>query len=219
MRFAFTNPPTFVFSANPVSKICCEREATARIAPCSTMSKPNGEASRRDLLQLLATMGVSTAVSTLLPVTTMGKVITADPNAGAVTTKTSSGLEYYDFVKGSSGDSKMASDGSVVTVLYTLGTTGLRVGWLIESSTDHAPLTFKIGAGEVVKGLEEGVIGMREGGRRRMLIPAALGYHSATDRPVPVGFAEYQRFKNVYLNPDRQYRPTVVMDVTLLRIK
>lgn len=110
-------------------------------------------------------------------------------------------------------------DGSLVSVHYTLGTTGARNGWRIDSSYDRAPLTFTVGRGEVVEGLDAGVVGMRVGGTRRVVIPSKMGYRTKDDRPVVMGFAEYQRFKNIYLNPDRQYKPDLVMDVSVVKMR
>lgn len=192
-----------------------------KILRCASNSdKRNGMTTRRAVLQTLIGMGTALFTTTGLPQHAAARVTVADQHAGETVTRTDSGLEYYDFIMGSGKEgAPMVSTGNRVTVHYTLGTTGARNGWRIESSVGREPLTFRVGAGDVVKGLEEGVVGMREGGRRRLLIPAPLGYHSAQDRPVPTGFAEFQRFKNIYLNPDRPYKPDVVMDVTLLRIK
>lgn len=69
-----------------------------------------------------------------------------------------------------------------------------------------------------MKGLDLGVVGMRLGGKRRIIIPSEMGYRTKDDRPVVMGFAEYQRFKNIYLNPDRQYKPDLVMDVSVVKV-
>jgi FKBP-type peptidyl-prolyl cis-trans isomerase len=101
----------------------------------------------------------------------------AVPNTNAPTkvtgdgVKTESGLQYWDIRVGN-GD--VAKEGSRVRVHYT--------GWLttgkkFDSSLDAGkPFDFTIGNGEVIKGWEEGVAGMKVGGRRQLRIPPALGY-------------------------------------------
>jgi peptidylprolyl isomerase len=91
--------------------------------------------------------------------------------APAGATKTASGLSYLDVVKGTGA---APVSGKNVTVHYT--------GWLesgkkFDSSVDRGqPFSFRIGAGEVIPGWDEGVISMRVGGKRKLIIPAALGY-------------------------------------------
>ena len=84
---------------------------------------------------------------------------------------TDSGLKYDDTVLGQGG---VASAGQTVSVHYT--------GWLtdgkkFDSSKDRGePFEFKLGAGQVIRGWDEGVQGMRIGGTRKLTIPAQLGY-------------------------------------------
>lgn len=85
---------------------------------------------------------------------------------------TDSGLRYYDIVEGT-GD--QADDGSIVTVQYT--------GWLLgsevqfDSSLEHGdPIEFPLGADMVIPGWEEGINGMRVGGRRQLIIPPELAF-------------------------------------------
>ena len=79
------------------------------------------------------------------------------------------------------GNGKLAEKGKAVSVHYT--------GWLydpaapeqkgkkFDSSHDRKiPFGFILGAGRVIKGWEEGVVGMKEGGQRTLIIPAAMGY-------------------------------------------
>lgn len=93
----------------------------------------------------------------------------------AVTTK--SGLKYVD-IKVGTGDE--AKKGMEVTVHYTgwLYTNGKR-GTKFDSSLDRGqPFNFKLGAGQVIKGWDEGVAAMKVGGKRELFIPPNLGYGS-----------------------------------------
>jgi peptidylprolyl isomerase len=91
---------------------------------------------------------------------------------GEVTTP--SGLKYIDEVVGT-GESPKA--GQNVTVHYT-GT--LEDGTKFDSSVDRGqPYPFRIGTGAVIKGWDEGVMTMKVGGKRRLIIPAKLGYGAA----------------------------------------
>jgi ketosteroid isomerase-like protein len=86
---------------------------------------------------------------------------------------TASGLKYVDLVIGS-GDSP--KHGQTVTVHYT-GT--LENGKKFDSSLDLGqPFSFLIGMGRVIKGWDEGVMTMRIGGKRKLIIPPDLGYGS-----------------------------------------
>jgi FKBP-type peptidyl-prolyl cis-trans isomerase len=79
------------------------------------------------------------------------------------------------------GEGKVAENGKAVSVHYT--------GWLydpsapeqkgkkFDSSLDRGlPFGFTLGAGRVIKGWEQGVVGMKEGGKRTLVIPPSLGY-------------------------------------------
>jgi FKBP-type peptidyl-prolyl cis-trans isomerase len=110
--------------------------------------------------------------------------------------KTASGLQYQDVSAGSGAE---ARDGQVAVVHYT--------GWLtdgtkFDSSRDRGePFSFPIGAGQVIPGWDEGVAGMKVGGRRKLVIPASLGYGDMGAPPViPPG-------------------ATLVFDVELLELK
>jgi FKBP-type peptidyl-prolyl cis-trans isomerase FkpA len=86
-------------------------------------------------------------------------------------TTTPSGLVIDDIVV---GEGAAAASGQKVTVHYT--------GWLtngtkFDSSKDrNDPFEFPLGAGRVIKGWDEGVAGMKIGGKRKLTIPPALGY-------------------------------------------
>ncbi|CAN8071289.1 unnamed protein product [Agarophyton chilense] len=173
--------------------------------------RPTSAITRRALLQVCGLMMLQTPASS-------AAVRVADPSAGSEIERTQTGLQYYDFILPEEDKPSVGST-SVVTVHYTLGTTGARNGWRIDSTYDREPFTFRMGSKDVISGMEEGVLGMRVGGKRRLLIPSTIGYRNANDRPLPKGFAEFQRFKNIYLNPDRVYKPDIVIDVTVLRVR
>ncbi len=87
------------------------------------------------------------------------------------TVTTASGLKYVDVVVGK-GASPVA--GKQVRVHYT-GT--LENGKKFDSSLDrNEPLTFIIGVGQVIPGWDEGVMSMKVGGKRKLIIPPKLGY-------------------------------------------
>ena len=92
------------------------------------------------------------------------------------TTTTASGLQYIDTVVGEGAE---AQAGNNVVVHYT--------GWLqnddgsagskFDSSKDrNDPFEFPLGAGRVIQGWDQGIQGMKIGGRRRLTIPAHLAY-------------------------------------------
>lgn len=100
------------------------------------------------------------------------------PSANAVTT--TSGLKYEDLQV---GDGTEAKSGDTVTVNYT--------GWLadgtkFDSSVDRGQtFDFAIGSGNVIKGWDEGVVGMKVNGIRLLVIPPDLGYGTAGNGPIP----------------------------------
>ncbi len=86
------------------------------------------------------------------------------------TITTSTGLRITDI---KTGDGKEATSGSEVAVNYK-GT--LENGKEFDSSYGRGPFTFPLGAGRVIKGWDEGVQGMKEGGKRQLIIPSSLAY-------------------------------------------
>ena len=91
----------------------------------------------------------------------------------SVTTK--SGLQYEDTQVGTGQE---AVAGNIVTVHYTgwLNENGQK-GKKFDSSVDRGqPFVFPLGAGRVIKGWDEGVVGMKVGGHRTLMIPSDLAY-------------------------------------------
>ena len=85
--------------------------------------------------------------------------------------ETESGLKYVDLV---AGDGETAAAGTLAVVHYT--------GWLadggkFDSSLDRGePFAFQLGGQQVIRGWDEGVVGMQVGGKRQLIIPPELGY-------------------------------------------
>jgi peptidylprolyl isomerase len=106
-----------------------------------------------------------------------------DPAVGvdlSTMTRTASGLYFKDLIVG--GGAEVVA-GKPTSVRYA--------GWLpegthVDATGPTGPLfTFSPGRGEVIAGWDEGVLGMREGGRRQLVIPPALGYGASGSGPVP----------------------------------
>ena len=82
------------------------------------------------------------------------------------------------------GDGQEVEKFNIVTVNYT---------GLLEDGTKFAsslnpgstPFRFTVGAGQVIKGWDEGLIGMKVGGKRKLTIPPELGYGSRDNGPIP----------------------------------
>jgi FKBP-type peptidyl-prolyl cis-trans isomerase len=91
--------------------------------------------------------------------------------AGSAASSSSPGLLKEDLKVGTGA---VAEKGKTVEVHYT-GT--LTDGTKFDSSLDHGePLSFTLGEGRVIPGWEEGLLGMKEGGKRKLTVPPDMGY-------------------------------------------
>lgn len=85
--------------------------------------------------------------------------------------KTSSGLEYIEV---QAGTGAQAAAGKTVSVHYT---GKFQDGRVFDSSISRGqPISFKLGAGQVIKGWDEGIALMKVGGKAQLIIPSNLGY-------------------------------------------
>jgi FKBP-type peptidyl-prolyl cis-trans isomerase len=102
-------------------------------------------------------------------------------SSGGSEVVTSTGLKYVDEVVGT-GESP--SPGRIVRVHYT---GRLEDGTKFDSSRDHGdqPIDFPIGVGRVIRGWDEGLMTMKVGGKRKLIIPPDLGYGARRQGPIP----------------------------------
>jgi peptidylprolyl isomerase len=95
-------------------------------------------------------------------------------------TATSSGLKYRDQTIGTGAT---VTTGQIVSVHYSgCLTSGLKFD---ENTNTDLPLRFRTGSQDLIKGFDEGVIGMKVGGRRQLVIPPSLGYESTPRGAIP----------------------------------
>ena len=136
-----------------------------------------------------------------------------------------SGVKVKDFRPGS-GDA-IAQKGTKVSLQLTGRLLNLNGVIFYDSKKNDdtgfgegLPLTFVIGEGTAIPGLEEGVLGMRKGGIRRIIVPEALGYDTTTDKlsePVPFTADTQRALDSVIRNKRRD--ASLLFDVKLERLK
>ena len=121
----------------------------------------------------LTILAIAQTAGTKKPAETGPTKVTGAP------TKTASGLEYWDI---KAGTGAVAQSGHHVKVHYS--------GWLtngkkFDSSVGTGrPFEFMLGAGQVIKGWDEGVAGMKVGGKRQLRIPPDLAYGARGYPPI-----------------------------------
>lgn len=89
---------------------------------------------------------------------------------------TKSGLQYYDFRR---SDGAIISEGQQATVHYRVALSADQIDdgpWIDDSWQRNEPISFRLGAGEVIKGIDEGLPGMRIAGERVLIIPPHLAF-------------------------------------------
>ncbi|HEY8879582.1 MAG TPA: FKBP-type peptidyl-prolyl cis-trans isomerase [Roseateles sp.] len=115
-----------------------------------------------------------------------GTPVNTDPNGWNAVTA----LKSVDTTVGTGAQADTTKN---VTVHYTGYLYDVRVastkGTQFDSSVGKTPLSFKLGAGQVIPGFDQGVTGMKVGGKRTVTIPASLGYGAAGNGPIPGGAA------------------------------
>jgi FKBP-type peptidyl-prolyl cis-trans isomerase FkpA len=122
----------------------------------------------------------------LIPILTLLLVAACGGDEGSTVGPTSTTSAPYSQTDLVVGTGATAAPGNQVTVAYT--------GWLHDSSRPDAKgsqfdsqtsFSFRLGTGEVIRGWDQGVAGMRVGGQRRLVIPPELAYGSSGRGPIP----------------------------------
>ena len=94
-------------------------------------------------------------------------------------TRTASGMYYSDLTVGTGA---VAQSGKTVGVYYK---GSLPNGRVFDSLTSGTPFSFRLGTGAVIRGFDEGITGMKVGGKRLMVIPPSLGYGDREAGSIP----------------------------------
>lgn len=124
-------------------------------------------------------------------------------------------VEIHDYRE---GQGPTVERGTTLVFRWT-GRLADRYGWPIQKE-DADPVTIVFGKDRLIRGFEMGLAGMREGGKRRMLIPAELGYLDERSLPLPAAYGDRRRLFATVLNSRRIKKAgDLVIDVQLMRVK
>ena len=140
-------------------------------------------------------------------------------NQSLIFTRTSSGLEYHDYRVGS------GPKPTIGTTCYIRWTGRLvdRFGWPFERQgidENDELLKIELGKDNIIKGLEQGLMTMRCGGKRRLYVPGRLGYTNQEVGPVPRRYGDKRRLYATVLNNARiENAGDLVIDVEIVKCK
>jgi peptidylprolyl isomerase len=159
----------FLTSSNsPKKPAASSSTTTTTAAPSTTTTTVAGSTTTTAPVSIAAIPAAD-----LSPAGTAGKAPTVVVPSGPPPTQ----LESADLI---TGTGPAAKTGDALTVQYVLATYSSRK--TVQSSWTSQPFTFTLGQG-VIQGWDEGVVGMKVGGRRELIIPPSLGYGSTAQGP------------------------------------
>lgn len=148
----------------------CGDEATATGTSGSALGSTSGTVASTSSATSSGSRGTPAASGTRTAGTST-TIAAAVPSVSGQTTKTASGLQITEI---KAGDGPTATTGLTAAVNYTGYLTD---GKMFDTSVGKGkPFSFVVGSGGAIKGMEEGVVGMKVGGKRRLIIPSDLGY-------------------------------------------
>jgi FKBP-type peptidyl-prolyl cis-trans isomerase len=219
-----------IFLLQPTAALSLDRPSTTskpstqQTDPFSSFF-PDPEITRKELFFLTVMMGFFLD-GTIIPSPALAE---PDPPKKLTFQTLDSGVRVADIIlPGNNGDAVTPT--SKVNVHITGRLLG-KQGWIFEDSlaAGEDPFRLDLGTGTVIVGLEEGLQGMRVGGRRRIVIPSAVGYTNRSLEPIPRDFGNRQRLYTTVMNTVRIEREQqalgadlagmVVMDVQLIRLR
>ncbi len=124
---------------------------------------------------------VSLHTQSTMTTTSTSSEAPSSPEIAATSSPAQNGLGITDIVEGTGA---VAEAGKTVTVEYT---GSLQDGTVFDASSKHTPpyFSFVLGAGQVISGWDEGLLGMKVGGERKLIIPPDLGYGPQGQGPIP----------------------------------
>ena len=123
----------------------------------------------------VTTSTIAASVSTFQPIPAADRSAAgksgSEPTVTVPTSAAPTQMRSSDLIAGTGAAAKAGDTLQMQYVLATYSTHKVQ-----QSSWTSSPCSFKLGTGQVIKGWDLGIVGMREGGRRELIIPASLGY-------------------------------------------
>jgi hypothetical protein len=131
------------------------------------------------------------------------------------------------------GQGELAAEAGSRVTFHVKGRLIGKNAWVfIDTQEEQEPLRCAMGQGQMIDGLEEGLLGMRAGGRRRLVVPSAIGYRDRAHEPKPRTFGQQQRLYGTVLNEVRRRQEresaelggndiagAVVLDVQMVNVR